>query len=177
MIWKFELRDHQPDWAAYYAVEISQLRRLLPMALAFEHIGSTSIQTIAAVPTVDILGGVRNLSEVTNAVTKLLVAAGWEHRPDIDKMIPGRRFFDKPLGLEHPTTRTHHLHIVQYQAREWLNPIVFRDYLREHPEVAGQYEELKRTLASRGYENPSDYSAQKADFVARVLQLAGKQNS
>ncbi len=89
-------------------------------------------------------------------------------------MIPGRRFFNKPPGPEHRTTRTHHLHIVQYQAEEWWKPIQFRDYLLEHTEVAREYEGLKRTLASREYENPSDYSAQKADFVAYILGLAAR---
>jgi GrpB-like predicted nucleotidyltransferase (UPF0157 family) len=176
MIWQFELRDHQPDWAARYVVKICELKRLLPMALAFEHIGSTSIRTIAAVPTIDILAGVWSLSEITDAITQSLVAAGWEHMPDIDQMIPNRRFFHRPRGAEHRTTRTHHLHIVQYQTDEWLNPVLLRNYLREHPQVARQYERLKRNLASRGYENPSDYSGQKADFVAVVLRLAANRD-
>ena len=111
MSWKFELRNHQPNWADSYAVEISELKRLLPMALAFEHVGSTSIQTIAAVPTIDILAGVRDLSEITDRVIRLMVAQRWEHRPDIEAMIPGRRFFNKPVGPEHRTTRTRHLHV------------------------------------------------------------------
>jgi GrpB-like predicted nucleotidyltransferase (UPF0157 family) len=49
---------------------------------------------------------------------------------------------------------------------------LFRDYLRSHAEVAKEYEALKRVLASGEYENPSEYFAQKADFVARVLRLA-----
>ncbi len=57
MIWKFELRDYEAAWADRYAIAISELKGLLPMALAFEHVGGTSIQTIAAVPTIDILCG------------------------------------------------------------------------------------------------------------------------
>jgi GrpB-like predicted nucleotidyltransferase (UPF0157 family) len=174
MIWKFELRDYEAAWADRYAIAISELKGLLPMALAFEHVGGTSIQTIAAVPTIDILAGVLDLSAITDAAIRLLVAEGWEHRPDVEKMIPGWRFFNKPPGPEHRTTRTHHLHMVQYQAEEWWKPIQFRDYLREHAEVAREYEGLKRTLASREYENPSDYSAQKADIVAYILGLAAR---
>jgi GrpB-like predicted nucleotidyltransferase (UPF0157 family) len=147
------------------------------MALAFEHVGSTSIETIAAVPTIDILAGVRSLSDVTKSAIQALVVAGWEHRPDIEAMIPKRRFLNKPPGPAYRTTRLRHLHIVEYQAAEWQNPILFRDYLRSHAEVAKEYEALKRVLASGEYENPSDYSAQKANFVARVLGLATERHN
>jgi hypothetical protein len=36
---------------------------------------------------------------------------------------------------------------------------------------------LKRMLASGEYENPSEYSTQKADFVARVLRQAREGHS
>jgi len=171
-IWKFELRDYDPSWPPRYRAEISELERLLPMVLAFEHVSSKSIQAMAAVPTIDILADVRKLNEVTDAVIESLIAAGWEHRPDIDAMIPNRRFFHRPPGPEHRTTRTHHLHVVEHGSPEWRDPILFRDFLGQHPETAQEYAELKRSLASRGYTNPSDYSAHKADFVARVLRLA-----
>jgi GrpB-like predicted nucleotidyltransferase (UPF0157 family) len=110
------------------------------MTLAFEHIGSTSIHAMAAVPTIDIVAGVRKLNEVTDAVIESLIAAGWEHRPDIDAMIPNRRFLHKPPGPEHRTSRTHHLHIVEHGAAEWRDPILFRDFLNQHPEMAREYD-------------------------------------
>jgi len=46
----------------------------------------------AAVPTIDTLAGVHNLNEADDDVIGLLIASGWEHRPDINVMIPSRRF-------------------------------------------------------------------------------------
>jgi GrpB-like predicted nucleotidyltransferase (UPF0157 family) len=68
-IWKFELSDYDPSWPARYRAEISELERLLPMVLASEHVGSTSIHPMAAVSTIDILAGVGKLNEVTDAVS------------------------------------------------------------------------------------------------------------
>jgi GrpB-like predicted nucleotidyltransferase (UPF0157 family) len=43
-LWKFELRDYDPIWPIRYRAEVSELMKILPMVLAFEHVGSTSIQ-------------------------------------------------------------------------------------------------------------------------------------
>jgi GrpB-like predicted nucleotidyltransferase (UPF0157 family) len=37
----------------------------------------------------------------------------------------------------------------------WARLLAFRDYLRSHPEVAGEYAELKRSLAGALGDEPS----------------------
>jgi GrpB-like predicted nucleotidyltransferase (UPF0157 family) len=142
------------------------------MVVAFEHVGSTAVPGMTALPTVDILAGVRELKEIDGRVVASLVAAGWEHRPDVEARIPDRRFFNQPAGTRHRTTRTRHLHVVKFASPQWRDPIAFRDFLRHHEDSARQYLKLKRSLASRSYQDPSDYSAQKAEFVASVLARA-----
>jgi GrpB-like predicted nucleotidyltransferase (UPF0157 family) len=142
------------------------------MMVAFEHVGSTALPGMSAVPTIDILAGVRELGEIDGPVIASLVAAGWEHRPDVEARIPNRRFFNQPSGTRHRTTRTGHLHIVKFDSPQWRDPITFRDFLRHHKETARHYLNLKRLLASRPYQNPSEYSAQKAEFVASVFVRA-----
>jgi GrpB-like predicted nucleotidyltransferase (UPF0157 family) len=146
------------------------------MAIAFEHVGSTSIAAMPAVPTIDILAGVRDLEAIDATIVVTLVAAGWEHRPDVEAMILNRRFFNRPAGAEFRTTRTHHLHVVELDSAEWCDPIAFRDFLRQNRDAARQYVDLKRSLARRGYENSSDYSAQKKDFVASILSIARREH-
>jgi GrpB-like predicted nucleotidyltransferase (UPF0157 family) len=142
------------------------------MIVAFEHVGSTALPGMSAVPTIDILAAVCDLAEIDRQVVASLVASGWEHRPDVEARIPKRRFFNQPPENEYRTTRTSHLHIVKFDSPQWRDPITFRDFLRHHEEAAHQYLSLKRSLASRPYQNPSDYSAQKAEFVANVLARA-----
>ena len=142
------------------------------MIVAFEHMRSTALPGMTAVPTIDILAGVRELGEIDDQVVASLVAAGWEHRPDVEARIPNRRFFNQPSGSQYRTTRTHQLHIVKFDSAQWRDPIIFRDFLRRHGETARRYLRLKQSLASRSYRNPSDYSAHKAEFVASVLARA-----
>jgi len=46
----------------------------------------------------------------------------------------------------------------------------FRDYLRSHPDVAEEYEKLKRTLAEKYRFDREKYTDAKADFVRRVTE-------
>ncbi|HTR62987.1 MAG TPA: GrpB family protein [Candidatus Binataceae bacterium] len=172
MRWKFEISEPDPAWPVRYAAAVAELRPLLPMAIAFEHVGSTSIPRMPAIATIDILAGVRDLASIDATIVGSVVAAGWEHRPDVEAIVPNRRFFNRPVGGEFRTTRTHQLHIVEMNSAEWCDPITFRDFLRKDDDAARRYLELKRSLASREYENPSDYSAQKEAFVVSILLAA-----
>ena len=139
---------------------------------ALEPVGSTALPGMPAVPTSDILAGVCELGGIDDQVVASLVAAGWEHRPDVEARIPNRRLFNQPSGTQYRATRTNQLHIVKFDSPQWRDPITFLDFLRRHEETARRYLILKQSLASRPYQNPSDYSAQKAEFVASVLARA-----
>jgi GrpB-like predicted nucleotidyltransferase (UPF0157 family) len=81
-------------------------------------------------------------------------------------------FFHRPSTWPH----THHVHVVQAGAIEELRTLAFRDYLREHPDVSGEYEALKRDLAARSVatdpESREAYARGKSDFVERVVAAA-----
>jgi len=52
-------------------------------------------------------------------------------------------YFHRPSAWPH----THHVHVVAPGGTEERRTLAFRDYLRGHPEVAREYERLKRGLA------------------------------
>src|SRR5262249_61134265 len=49
--------------------------------------------------------------------------------------------------------RTHHIHMVEASFAEHWRRLLFRDFLIAHPEVAREYEALKRRLAA---DHPND---------------------
>jgi GrpB-like predicted nucleotidyltransferase (UPF0157 family) len=71
-----------------------------------------------------------------------------------------------------PGAKPHHLYIVLQGSEPYVAHVQFRDYLRDHPEVAREYAALKRRLAEQHGENRLDYTDAKTDFVTRVLDLA-----
>lgn len=70
-----------------------------------------------------------------------------------------------------PAHRTHHLHLVPLGSPLWIE-LAFRDYLRSHPDVAGEYAALKRRLAAAPPFDRAAYTNAKAPFVERALATA-----
>jgi GrpB-like predicted nucleotidyltransferase (UPF0157 family) len=68
------------------------------------------------------------------------------------------------------------VHIVESGGREERRTLAFRDYLRHHPAVAREYEQLKRSIAGQVVAadptSPERYAVAKTDFVERVVALA-----
>ena len=68
------------------------------------------------------------------------------------------------------------VHVVERGGHEEQRTLAFRDYLRDHPEAAREYEDLKRALATRFTGNDPEsreaYAHAKTDFVERVTALA-----
>jgi GrpB-like predicted nucleotidyltransferase (UPF0157 family) len=71
-----------------------------------------------------------------------------------------------------PAFRTHHLHLIPIGSTQWRRPIAFRDYLRAHTGVAGEYEALKRRLAQEHRLDREAYTQAKRPFIDRVTDRA-----
>lgn len=135
-------------------------------ALAIEHIGSTSVPGLSAKPVIDLLVGVRSM-HVADACVPLLLAAGWDFPHDVNDHLEGRRF----LRLLADGVRTHHVHLVEHGGPLFDEYIRFRDALRARPELAREYEALKRDLAAKFRDERARYTESKTDFVKRVLAM------
>ena len=54
----------------------------------------------------------------------------------------------------------------------WERQILFRDYLRKHPEVLSDYQELKIRLLEKYPTGRGGYVSGKTEFVEKILILA-----
>jgi GrpB-like predicted nucleotidyltransferase (UPF0157 family) len=66
----------------------------------------------------------------------------------------------------------HHLYVCSSQSEEYRRHILFRDYLRTHPEEIGTYSILKQRLAHQFCSDREAYTRAKSEFVAMILQQA-----
>jgi GrpB-like predicted nucleotidyltransferase (UPF0157 family) len=165
------IAPYDASWPSEFAAEAANIAQVLgESALRIEHVGSTSVPGLAAKPVIDIQVSVRDLG-VVGAFRHGLASIGYIHIDlgEFDLVYP---FFQKPA--EWPTS--HHLHLCAAGGEQERKHLAFRDFLRAHPLVAGQYLALKRELAAKHDGNTmasrEQYSLAKSSFIAAVLERA-----
>jgi len=67
---------------------------------------------------------------------------------------------------------TFHVQLTEPTSPSWTRPIMFRDYLRNHPQEAQRYQRLKRELAIQCGSDMDAYVNGKTAFVESVLLKA-----
>jgi GrpB-like predicted nucleotidyltransferase (UPF0157 family) len=161
-----EIVAYDPSWPVRFDEERAMLRRRLERWLAgpIEHVGSTAVPGLAAKPVIDIMAGVQSLDASRPAIDAAaeLGYCYFPYRPESE------HWFCKPS----PALRTHHLHLVPVRSPQWIRTLAFRNYLRANPDVAAEYETLKRELARQHYFDREAYTEAKHPFITRVTDLA-----
>ncbi len=162
--------EYNPRWPRLFEEEKARLLAAAGGVLtAVEHIGSTAVPGLAAKPIIDAMGGVHRLDDAMGCV-HALEGIGYEYVPEYEAYIPERRYFRKPRTGQGP--RTHHLHVVEMTSGFWRRHLLFRDYLRAHPEVAREYEDLKQRLAVEYGDDGWGYTEAKTVFINGVVARA-----
>ncbi|MGH7459451.1 MAG: GrpB family protein [Longimicrobiales bacterium] len=161
---------YRPEWPGMFAHEAGLVARVFHDTDAVvEHIGSTAVPGLGAKPIIDIMIGLTTLADAERRIEDL-AQIDYEYVPEYEAELPDRRYFRKPFLRP----RSHHLHIVRLGSDFWTRHLLFRDYLRAHPETAAAYYELKQLLALQCNATGADYTEGKSPFVAHVLELASR---
>jgi GrpB-like predicted nucleotidyltransferase (UPF0157 family) len=174
------LADYDPRWPALFEEERARLEEAIgEWAVAIDHVGSTAVPGLAAKPVIDIAVGVRDIREGYKTIFPLSKLG---YRCMGEGGIPERLYFKKPWNSESLRSpgsipRTHQIHMYETTNPEWERHLIFRDYLRGHPDVRDEYEALKLHLAVEHAEDIEAYADAKSDFVSRILALARRPSS
>lgn len=158
--------DYDERWPGMYEAEKARIIGAIGNWLvAIEHVGSTSVPGLAAKPTIDIMPGLRSLSDAAHIIGPL-EALGYEYVPEFEGDLPERRYFRR--GSPH----THHVHAVEMTSDFWRRHLAFRDYLRAHPDACEEYATLKRQLAEKHQTDSGGYTSAKTEFIRSVEEKA-----
>jgi GrpB-like predicted nucleotidyltransferase (UPF0157 family) len=113
MMETIETSDYDRGWPLQYEIEQTALRKAIGQpVVALEHVGSASIPGMKARRKLDIIAGIQILPIDAELCVARLVNLGWEHCPAIEARLPlaeGRRYLQKPRGMEHVGRRTRQL--------------------------------------------------------------------
>ena len=164
--------SYDPQWPTLFQKEKQLLESHLARqsVSAIDHIGSTAIPGMPAKPVIDILISVPSVDEAKLAFPDILYRAGYDYWSDNPKK--DRLFFVRgmpPRG----GGRTHHIHVHEHE-NVVKDHLMFRDYLREIPDEAARYAELKQRLAEKFSQDREAYTEAKSHFIKTILEKANQ---
>src|SRR5512137_1730469 len=155
--------QYDRNWPALYEQERTWIAAALGETVAeIHHVGSTAVPGLSAKPIIDIMVAVTQLAPSEDYGRKL-EPLGYEYH---DSEEAGRIFFRKGMP------RTHHVHIVERSSWTLQRHLLFRDYLRAHPQTMQQYARLKQELAIQFESDRKAYTEAKTKFVESIVALA-----
>jgi GrpB-like predicted nucleotidyltransferase (UPF0157 family) len=153
------IAPYNPEWPRRYRTLSSEIRRALgEVALSIEHIGSTSVEWLAAKDVIDI--------DLTVADPR-----------DEDRYVPTLERLGYVLAAREQSFHQHrllrlaeprvNLHVFGPDSPEAIRHRMFRDWLRAHPEDRVRYEDAKRAAVPGGG-NVMAYNARKQQVIHEI---------
>ena len=155
---ELRLLPHDPAWAKDFLAEKGRIAdRLRDPSARIEHVGSTSIPTVHAKPILDIaiLCGEKGL----DPLIRTLEGLGYVYRGRFGDEA-GHYYAVRDSGA----VRLCQAHIFAKATPDWHAHLKFRDVLRRDHELAREYDEYKRGLASVAA-NKTEYAEVKSRWV------------
>lgn len=153
------LTPYDPEWPRRYEALAAAIRAALgAVALDLQHVGSTSVEGLAAKDIIDI--------DLTVADPR-----------DEGAYVPPLERLGYVLAIREPSWHEHrclrldaprvNLHVFGPDCPETIRHRMFRDWLRTHPEDRARYEDAKRA-AIPGGGSVMDYNARKQDVIREI---------
>ncbi|MEM7032032.1 MAG: GrpB family protein [Chloroflexota bacterium] len=136
------------------------------VALRIDHIGSTAVPNLAAKDIVDIQISVASFDPIAH-IQQPMERLGYVFRANNDDLT--KRYF-----REAPDTKRTHIHVRKIGSWSQQFALLFRDYLREHPDDADQYAQLKIRLAAELADRRQDYVDAKSPLIWEIMQKASR---
>jgi GrpB-like predicted nucleotidyltransferase (UPF0157 family) len=158
------IADYDPRWPELFQREAERIQSALgDRALQIEHIGSTSVPSLAAKPIIDILLVVANSADESTYISDL-EAAGYALR------FRETDWYEHRL-LRGPDTEIN-LHVLSARCPEIARVLMFRDWLRTDCADRDLYARTKLTLALQEWEHTQEYADAKTSIIGEILARA-----
>ena len=181
---KIKIEEYNREWTRQFEkIKADLYSILIKLNPKIEHIASTSVPDLAAKPIIDIQVGIKNSNDLDKTIEPM-INNHYIYYEIYNSVMPDRRLF---VGLKDEKDirnfqniyskgdliphekinqlRLTHVHIWEHGTKDWNRHIAFRNYLREHAEVKGQYESLKKQLSLKDWKDGNEYNDAKDSFI------------
>lgn len=165
---KIRIQKYSNRWPLLFINEKSAIQGLLGL-IQIEHTGSTAVPGLDAKPVIDMMAAVKDINACGEYIRKL-ATIGYVYYPEIEAQTPDRKFLQKKINAR----PAFHLSLTESVSDYWIDHLLFRNYLRAHPESREQYAALKRGLAEKHVDDFDGYNANKTGFINEIIARAKK---
>ncbi|WP_025028916.1 GrpB family protein [Caldalkalibacillus mannanilyticus] len=157
--------SYDEQWPILFKEIGQKIRSVLgETALRIDHIGSTSVPNLDAKPIIDIQISVASLEHLDTYKIPL-ASIGFiyqRNNPDLTK-----RYF-----REQPGERRTHIHVRKSGSWSEQFALLFRDYLRAHPNECEMYANVKYSLMNQYQDERNQYVIGKGPIIYEIIQRA-----
>ena len=137
------------------------------LAIAIEHVGSTSVVGMSAKPIIDIDVVIPDYT-VFDDVVQRLAQIGYTHEGNLG--IKDREAFKY---TDKPHLQKHHRYVCPQNSAELHRLITFRDFLRGNPDAVQTYSAVKETAAERYPDDIDGYINDKSPCIEELNKRCG----
>ncbi len=149
------------------------LCNVIPYPIEVEHIGSTAVVGLGGKGVIDIL--IITKQEFMQKTVESLESAGYKFNPEVGFGTFPEKFFISGPYIYNEKELHVHFHITFSGSKEHKEKLLFRDYLRRHPEEAEIYFLLKKRWSMEADSEPSKYTELKTSYIDEVLEKARRE--
>lgn len=158
--------NYDPRWPVVFEeLRAAIWPAIADVAMAIEHVGSTSVPGLPAKPVIDMTIVVADREHLREVISRL-AGIGYQHRGDLG--VSGREAFAVPTDAP-----AHHLYACVQGCVALRNHMAVRDRLQHDPTAAAAYGRLKQQLAKQFPNDIDAYVDGKTAFILSLLQDAG----
>lgn len=172
MMGRYTFIPYKSEYFGLFNKEKERIRSVINDA-RIEHVGSTAVVGLGGKGVIDIYIAVKR-EEMTKTSQLLQSNLGYVFKPEAG--IAGERLFHnrKIMGEDGNLLQEFHVHVSYSQASDFKNALIFRDYLKAHPNDAQRYGEAKK-IATREGNTKDEYMKIKSPIISEILERALKE--
>lgn len=165
---KISVIEYDSNWVKMFETEKEFLTDVFgDNLIRVEHFGSTSIPNLSAKPIIDIFVFVHYTSNI-NKYAMLMESHGYVFKGVQD--LTNCTVFEKHKNESN--ARTHKVNICEENNPFSINALLFRDYLRINKDTRNKYENIKKELAKKYYDDSTAYANGKLNFIMEIIEEA-----
>ena len=153
-----------PQWKYEYEKIVASLGKdIIYNSIKIEHVGSTSVEGLSAKPVIDL--DIVIEKDKFAIIKELLNKKGYEYEGDLG--IEGREAFSYS-GKEE--LMTHHLYVCPKDSKELFKHITFRNFLKNNPDLAAEYSNVKEQAAVLYPDDIDKYMEFKSEIIEKIYK-------